>query len=182
MKIFAETERLILREIVLDDAEAMFEMDSDPEVFKHLGKSPVQSIQEVEDYILSIRKDYEAYGIGRWALTDKATGSFIGWSGLKFRTQTVNQYSGYHEVGYRLLRRFWGKGYATESARAAVDYGFEILRLESVFAMTNRENIASRNALLKTGLKITAEINFLGTPSYWFEITKEDWLSNRKTT
>ncbi|TKC05898.1 GNAT family N-acetyltransferase [Pedobacter frigoris] len=175
MKVFAETDRIILREIVMEDAPAMFEMDSDPEVHRYLGKNPVKTITQVEDYISFIRKQYIDYGIGRWAIVDKATSEFVGWGGLKYRTDTVIGHTGFYEVGYRLLRKFWGRGYATESARASVKYAFEELNLDAVYAMASVENAASRNALLKTGLKITAQLDHEGIPCDWFEITKGDW-------
>ncbi|WP_316788964.1 GNAT family N-acetyltransferase [Pedobacter frigoris] len=175
MKVFAETDRIILREIVMGDAPAMFEMDSDPEVHRYLGNNPVKTISEIEDAILFIRKQYTDFGIGRWAIVDKATGEFLGWGGLKYRTDTVIGHTGFYDVGYRLLRKFWGMGYATESAKASVKYAFEKLKLDSVYAMADVENAASRNALLKTGLKITAQLDHEGTPCDWFELSRAEW-------
>ena len=59
MKIFAETDRILLREIVMDDAVAIFEMDADPEVHRYLGNSPIESMDEAVSYILFVRKQYE---------------------------------------------------------------------------------------------------------------------------
>lgn len=175
MKVFAETDRIILREIVMEDALAMFDMDSDPEVHRYLGKNPVKTMSEIEEAILFIRKQYVDYGIGRWAIVDKTTGEFVGWGGLKYRTDTVIGHTGFHDVGYRLRRKFWGMGYATESAKASVKYAFEELKLDAVYAMADVENAASRNALLKTGLKITAQVDDEGNLCDWFEITREEW-------
>lgn len=175
MKIFAETDRIILREIVPEDAAAMFEMDSDPEVHVYLGKSPIQSIEQAIDNIRYIRQQYLDYGIGRWAIVDKKTNQFVGWGGLKFRTDEVNGHINFHDVGYRLLRRFWGQGFATESAKATLKYAFEELDLKAVYALANVENKASRNALLKSGLKITARIENVGILCDWFEIKQEEW-------
>lgn len=176
MTIFAETERIILREIVLEDAAAMFEMDADPEVHRYLGNTPIVSIDEAVANILFIRKQYEELGIGRWAIVDRESGEFVGWGGLKFRTDEVNGYTSYHDVGYRLLRKHWGKGYATESAKASVAYGFNEMDLNAIYAMANIENVGSINALQKTGLTITGHITHEGIPCHWFEIKKADWL------
>ena len=82
MQIFIETDRLILREITADDAPAMFDLDSDPEVHRYLGNHPVLHIREIETIITHIRRQYAENGIGRWAVVDKETGEFAGWSGL----------------------------------------------------------------------------------------------------
>ncbi|HKG06089.1 MAG TPA: GNAT family N-acetyltransferase [Pedobacter sp.] len=176
MKIFAETDRIILREIVLEDAADMFEMDSDPEVQKYLGKAPIKTIAEAVENIQFIRQQYIDYGIGRWVIVDKATNEFVGWSGMKYRTDLVNGHTGFYDVGYRLIRRFWGKGYATESAKASIRYAFGTLNLEAVYALAHFENTASRKALLKSGLKITGHVNHEGIACDWFELKKEDYL------
>lgn len=177
MKTYIETDRILLREIELEDAPAMYEMDSDPEVHIFLGKSPIQHIEEAIANIQFIRQQYIDYGIGRWAIVDKETKEFAGWGGLKFRTDLVNGHSNYYDIGYRLLRRFWGQGLATESAKATLKYAFGTLKLDAVYAMAHVENLGSRNALLKSGLKITAQIENEGIPCDWFEIKKEEWSS-----
>lgn len=172
MKNFVETDRIILREIVLADAEAMFEMDSDPEVLTYLGKSPIETIDQAIESIKFIRQQYLDFGIGRWAIEVKETKQFAGWSGLKFRPDELNGHSDFYEVGYRLLKRFWGKGLATESAKASVKYAFEKLNLDSVYATAEVGNGASRNALLKTGFNITGQCEINGNLCDWFEIKK----------
>ncbi|MBC8986742.1 GNAT family N-acetyltransferase [Pedobacter sp. N36a] len=78
MKIFVETDRIILREIILADAPLMFKMDSDPEVHKYLGNKPFKNISESEDNIRFIRDQYVSNGIGRWAVIDKENNEFVG--------------------------------------------------------------------------------------------------------
>ncbi|HMI03860.1 MAG TPA: GNAT family N-acetyltransferase [Pedobacter sp.] len=175
MKIYAETDRIIMREIVMEDAPAMFEMDSDPEVQRYLHKNPIQTIDQAVSSIKYIRQQYIDYGIGRWAIIDKKTNQFAGWGGLKFRTDEVNGYTNFHDVGYRLLRKFWGQGFATESAKATLKYAFEELGLKVVYALADIDNKASINALRKSGLKITARIEHEGILCEWFEILQEEW-------
>ncbi|WEK17449.1 MAG: GNAT family N-acetyltransferase [Candidatus Pedobacter colombiensis] len=175
MEVFAETDRIILRELVLEDAPYMFIMDADPEVHRYLGKKPIQTIREATDMILFIRKQYKDFGIGRWAIVDKVTNTFIGWSGLKFHPDTINSHTDFYEVGYRLSREFWGHGYGTESALASVKYAFEQLDLPAVYAMADCENQASRKVLLKVGLKITGQFTYDGEAHHWFELKKTDW-------
>ncbi len=153
MKIYTETKRLILREIVQTDLEAMFELDSDPEVHKYLGNKPVKSIEESQKYIDSLQQQYTERGIGRWAVINKETQEFMGWSGLKLNTEeSMNSYINYYDVGYRLMKPFWGKGYATESGKAAIQYAFETMKLKTVYGITEMGNQASHDALLKIGL------------------------------
>ena len=176
MKIHIETDRIILRELEVTDVQAMFELDSNPDVQKYLGNKPIHSLAEAEAQIQFIRQQYADLGIGRWAIIDKPTNKFVGWGGLKFRTDVVNNHTNYYDVGYRLIQRFWGQGYATESAKASVKYAFEVLNVPAVYAMAHRDNMASRNALQKTGLKITTQLEYEGELCDWFELSKEDWL------
>jgi ribosomal-protein-alanine N-acetyltransferase len=180
MKIFAETERLILREILLTDESAMFEMDSDPEVHTFLGNNPVKSREEMKKIIQSIRQQYSDYGIGRWAAIEKATGNFIGWSGLKFITESENNKVNFYDVGYRLAKKYWGKGYATESAKAALRYAFEEMNLEEVIGTAHVENKSSRNVLEKCGLTFVEKFYYKDIPCDWLKISNEEWQMKNK--
>ncbi len=95
MKVFAETDRFILREILITDIDGMFELDSDPEVHRYLGNSPVTDKEQIATVIKYIRQQYIDYGIGRWAIIDKDRNDFIGWAGLKFVTDLTNNHKNY---------------------------------------------------------------------------------------
>lgn len=179
MKIFAETDRLILRELLHTDAEDFFELDSDPAVHIYLGNNPIKSKEEAEDLIAKIRKQYIDYGIGRWAAIEKSSGKFIGWSGLKFINIPENGHVNFYDVGYRLIPRFWNKGYATESAMAAIKYGFEAIGMEEIIGTANVENKASRKALEKCGLQYVETFVMRGIDCDWLKITKEDYLNSK---
>jgi RimJ/RimL family protein N-acetyltransferase len=172
-----ETERLILREILPSDKEAMFEMDSDPEVHKFLGNNPLKSIREAEAVIAFIRQQYKDNGIGRWAVVEKSTGNFVGWSGLKLIKEHTNGYVNYYDLGYRLLRKYWGNGYATESAQAWLREGFTSLQQEKIYAITNTVNFNSKKVLEKSGLTCKEVFSFDDAPHYWFSIDKAQWLN-----
>ena len=119
----------ILREILTSDLEAMFKMDTNPMVYKYLGIKPVTTREEIEKYIQFIREQYRDRGIGRWAAIEKTSGDFIGWSGIKFNTgdeDALNGKQDFYDIGYRFIPRYWGKGYATESAKVALNYGFKV--------------------------------------------------------
>lgn len=169
MKIFLETERLILREITDNDKEGMFEMDSDPEVHKFLGNRPVKSIEESLASIQYIRQQYQERGIGRWALIIKDGNQFAGWCGLKYVTEPHERLINYYDLGYRLMRKHWGKGYATEGALASMDYAEKNLKLKEIFAYADINNTASNKILLKCGLKFKEECIHDGMQLNWYQ-------------
>ncbi|MBW7870241.1 MAG: GNAT family N-acetyltransferase [Flavobacteriia bacterium] len=175
MKIFAETERLILREILPSDADKMFELDSDPEVHRFLGNDPVKNINQITDAIQFIRQQYIDNGIGRWAIVSKSTDEFIGWAGLKFVTELTNHHKDYYDLGYRLIRKHWGNGYATEAAVASLKYAFEKIGTVEVFAMAETENINSINILKKSGFRWIEKFDLDGIEHLWFQIKKTDF-------
>lgn len=174
-----ETERLILRELLPTDDVGIFELDSDPLVHKYLGENPIQTIEQARETIASVRQQYIDNGIGRWAAIEKETGNFIGWSGLKFIKEYENNRINFYDVGYRLIPKYWGKGYATESAKAAIRYGFEQLQLTEIIGSANVENTRSRGALEKCGLTYVEQFYWKDIKCDWLQITKEEWLKQQ---
>ncbi|MES2589577.1 MAG: GNAT family N-acetyltransferase [Bacteroidota bacterium] len=122
-----ETERLYLRKIETSDDVAMFELDSNPEVCTYLGNKPVKDMEEIRSIIQMIHKQYEENGIGRWAVIEKASNNFIGWSGLKLVKEPINNQVNFYDLGYRFMPRYWNKGYASEAAKAWIDFAFNEL-------------------------------------------------------
>ena len=156
-----ETERLRLRELRKSDLEGMFKLDSNPNVHKYLGNKPIKTKTEAQKILDSVLQQYTERGIGRFAVIEKASGDFIGWSGLRFNTEyNMNGFTKYYDVGYRLIERFWGKGYATESGKASVDYAFNTMKLPELYATTEISNQASHYALLKIGLQYKTDFFF----------------------
>lgn len=172
MKIFAETERLILRELLSSDDEGVFELDSNKDVHKYLGNKPIKNIEEARNVIDFIRHQYIENGIGRWAVIEKETNNFIGWAGLKLIRDKINNHSNFYDLGYRLIPKYWGKGIATESAKALLDYGFEKLQLNIIYSMADTSNKASRNVLEKTGFKFVETFFLDGVEHDWLEAIK----------
>lgn len=176
MKIIMETERLIIREILPEDLEGFFEMDSNPKVHIYLGNNPLTNIEQSQKMIEKVRQRYVDDGISRWTMIEKATGDFIGWTGFTKMEETINNRTGYHDLGYRLVEKHWGKGYATESAIASLDYGFTKLNLENIYAVAAIGNTASINVLEKSGLKKGEIVEAWGHDHYWFQLNKKDWM------
>lgn len=161
MKFYIPTERIILREIRDEDLEGMFELDSNPNVHRYLGNKPIHSLDDAQKIIDSVKTQYLERGIGRWAMINKETNEFMGWSGIRLNTEyNMNGHTRYYDIGYRIIERFWGKGYATESGKAALDYAFQTMNLPEVFATTEINNAASHNALLKIGLDYIEDFYF----------------------
>lgn len=182
MRIYAETPRLILREILESDIDNFYELDSDPEVHKFLGNNPISSKEQVIPIIESVRQQYAEYGIGRWAIIEKSSGEFVGWSGLKYITEEINKHSNFHDVGYRLVRKHWNKGFATESAMAAIEYGFTKMKLEEIIGIAHEENVNSQNALQKCGLEYIENFETRGLQCTWNKITRQQWIHYHQET
>ncbi|MGO3182670.1 MAG: GNAT family N-acetyltransferase [Aequorivita sp.] len=176
MKIHIETNRLIIRELLKEDAPAMFEMDSDPDVHTFLGNKPISSLEEAKDYIEAIKLQYKENGIGRWAVVEKESGEFIGWSGFKFVTDIVNDKTDYYDLGYRFLKKHWGKGYASETAIASLNHGFTTLGFKEIVGIADVAHSASNAILKKVGLIKRDIFEYEGTLHNFYSLTKEEFI------
>ncbi len=154
MDLTLETKRLLLRPLELSDAKAFFTMDSNPNVHKYLWQKPTKEIEEIIKVIEYVRKQYTENKIGRFATILKETGEFIGWTGIKFVNDHVeNGNTNFYDYGYRLNEKFWNKGYATEASIAWLEYGFNQMKIEKMNAYTHAENGASNHILQKVGFQ-----------------------------
>ncbi len=171
MSIILETKRLILRELHPDDTEAFFELDADPLVHRYLGNRPLKTPDEALNIIQFVRKQYAENGIGRWAVVDKNSLQFLGWAGLKLLTEPINNHVNIHDFGYRIMRKHWGQGYATESAFASLKYGFEVLKLPIIYAAAHTANGASNHILTKVGFQLQETFLYEDIPCNWYELS-----------
>jgi RimJ/RimL family protein N-acetyltransferase len=127
-------------------AAGMYELNADPRVIQYTLNPPFKDIQEAADFIANYG-EYRKSGFGRWAVIKKETEEFIGWCGLKFNEEEMV------DLGYRFHQREWGKGYATESARAVLEYGFDEYGLKEIVARAQVKNLASIRVMEKTGME-----------------------------
>lgn len=142
-----ETERLLLRWFTLDDIEAFYELGSNPEIIRYVGNQPFASLEVAKDTLTAAPlKDYATHGYGRFACVWKQTGEVIGSCGPKFLPDT-----GDVDLGYRFLPNFWGRGLATESSLASIDYARHQLGLQRLVGWVHPENVASARVLRKLG-------------------------------
>ncbi|MES2838178.1 MAG: GNAT family N-acetyltransferase [Bacteroidota bacterium] len=175
MKIVPETERLILREIEFTDENDLFEMDSDPEVHLYIENNPVKSIVEIKKIIELLKKQYQENGIARWAVVLKNTNECIGWAGLKYFKTPLNNHNNFYELGYRFKKKHWGQGYATESSKEILDFGFKNFNIDKIFAITHPDNLNSKKVLSKLGFDYTETFDYDGDLTDWFELKKTNW-------
>ncbi len=175
MKPVIETDRLLLRELLPEDVEGIFELDADPVVQRYVGGKPLANRAEAANVIDMIRRQYIDNGIGRWAVLEKSTGSFTGWSGLKLIKDVINGHTNYLDLGYRFIPRYWGKGYATETAIAAIHYAFNAMQHNSIFAMADTDNTASNHVLTKVGLDRTGSFMYDHALHNWYELTIDNY-------
>jgi RimJ/RimL family protein N-acetyltransferase len=148
VKTIIETERLVLREITLDDKEELFKLHSNPAVQFYTGEPIVETIEEIEKAILGRINDYKKYGYGRWATFLKNDMQFVGWAGLAYLDEFDEI-----DLGYRFLPEYWGLGIATEVSRAILTYGFDFLKLSKIVAIAMKENKASIKVREKVGME-----------------------------
>lgn len=180
MKVVIETERLILRELEYTDDQDLFEMDSDPEVHLYIENNPVKSIDEIRTVIGMLKIQYKENGIARWAVVDKLTNECVGWSGLKYFNQPLNNHNNFYDLGYRFKKKHWGKGFATESSSAILDFGFRNFNVEKIFAITDPKNENSKKVLNKLGFEFQETFDYEGDPTDWFELKKVTWENKKQ--
>ncbi|MFG1950569.1 GNAT family N-acetyltransferase [Micromonospora sp. NPDC048830] len=150
--VLLETDRLRLRRFDPADADALVELDSDPEVMRFLtGGRPTPAEVVRAEVLPRLLRGYDRHpGLGRWAAVDRAGGEFLGWFALDAPTDGDGTQA---ELGYRLRRAAWGRGLATEGSLALVRYAFTTLGLRRVWAETMAVNAASRRVMEKAGLR-----------------------------
>lgn len=166
MKKIIKTDRLILRELNKKDSLNFYNLNSDPEVLKFTGDNPFSSISEAEKFLINY-SDYKKNGFGRWAVILKETNSFIGWCGLKLNEENLI------DIGFRFFRKEWGKGYATESAKACIEYGFNHLNINEIIGRTSKNNISSIKVLEKINMLFWKHDSFEGVEdAVYYKIKK----------
>jgi RimJ/RimL family protein N-acetyltransferase len=151
MKVFLETDRLVLRQFTRDDLDLVVELDGDAEVMRYINNGQPVDLAEVTENLEWWLRYYDRFaGYGFWAAIEKSTGRFLGW--FHFRP---GEGAGplEPELGYRLRRDAWGQGYASEGSRALIDKGFTEFGVERVNAETMAINTGSRRVMEKAGMR-----------------------------
>jgi ribosomal-protein-alanine N-acetyltransferase len=157
--IVVETERLILRHFHIFDVEAMNRVFGDAEVMR-FGPG-VQTTLWVQDWLRGCLENYyQKWGFGKWAVVEKSKRETIGYCGLSYLPDLLGQPE--IDIGYRLVRSVWGRGYATEAVLAVRDYSFNVPCLPRLIAMIDPQNVASIRVAEKAGMRYETEVMFEG--------------------
>lgn len=172
MKRIIETERLFLREFTIDDAQLLIDLNSNSNVTRYTGDGPVESVAKAKEILETIIFPQYPNKIGRWAVHLKSTNEFIGWCGLKF-IEELNE----TDLGYRFFEEHWGKGYATECAKACLAYGFNTLEMKEIVARAAIDNTNSVKVLEKVGMKFEKEAIEHGDKVYKYRLTAAQYRS-----
>lgn len=144
-----QTERLVLRQMTLADVNEVFDMRSNPEVMKYIGKPRAKSMDDAKDLIQRVTDGlYNQTGI-TWALSLKESPDLIGSLGL-WRTEPENNRA---EIGFTLRRQFHRKGYLSEAIKPVLAFGFERMQLNSIMGSADARNLASCRTMEKAGFK-----------------------------
>ncbi|RKS02157.1 MULTISPECIES: GNAT family N-acetyltransferase [unclassified Flavobacterium] len=154
MKTILETNRCYLRELTVIDAQHFYDLNTDQEVIKYTGDKAFTNVTEAKSFLENYSQ-YELYGYGRWAVIVKSNNEFIGWCGLKYSPDLDEV-----DLGFRFFRKYWNQGYATETAKACIDYGFHHLQLTKIVGRAMELNVASVKVLEKTGMTFVGKFNF----------------------
>lgn len=159
MHIVLRTPRLTIRQFTEDDVDNLFDLNSDPEVMRYIGRAVTREAlrDEIIPFHLGV---YQRLGrLGTWAAESADDGEFLGW--FHFRPGPDGNITNI-DLGYRLRRSAWNKGYATEGSRALINMGFTDLGVRRVFGHTMTVNTASRRVMEKCGLTLVQTAPYEG--------------------
>jgi RimJ/RimL family protein N-acetyltransferase len=173
-EIQLETERLVLRWFREDDFDQFCKISSDAEVMRFLGDGRSMTEMEVWRQMATIMGHWYFRGYGIWAVEEKETGQLVGRIGLVFPAG----WPGF-ELGWTLRRESWGKGYATEGARRALEYAFTEIGRDHVISCIAPENVASERVAERLGEKIEGRTELLGRDVIIYGIGREEWRRNQ---
>jgi ribosomal-protein-alanine N-acetyltransferase len=165
-----ETERLILRSFGEDDVATFFELSQDPDVVRYVGDRRVPTLQEAWRGVAGWLGHWALRGYGQWAIEERGSGRLIGRAGIINPAEWPGP-----EVGYLLGRAWWGHGYATEAARAAMDWGFREIGFDELISLIDPANAASIAVATRLGETLRDEIDLWGYRLRRYAITREAW-------
>ncbi len=153
-KYIFESSRLGFRMWKESDREVFAKMNANKEVMRYFPKT--LNSKEIDDFLNRVQEHFNEYGYGLWAVEIKDTKEFIGFIGFLNATFEA-EFTPCTEIGWRLNNKYWNNGYATEGAKACLEYGFNNLNLNSIYSFTAEINQPSENVMRKIGLKKIGE-------------------------
>ena len=173
-----ETERLLLRMYRAGELETVYRLTTDPEVTAFFPPPPgfVTTREDVLSSLPRRRQKWETQGFGQLGVFEKRSENLIGYCGLQYLDRTPEI-----EIYYGFFKQSWGKGLATEAAKAFVRFGFESLKLEKIVAVAQPKNFASQKVLLKTGFRRESRLRrFYKADLNYFSLLRADYQSDAR--
>jgi RimJ/RimL family protein N-acetyltransferase len=155
------TERLELRRFSSDDAAGFFRLNEDPEVIRYTGDSAFADENSARKFILNY-SHYSHHGYGRWSVYNKLSGQYVGFCGLKYSPEKNEV-----DLGFRILRKYWGKGFATEAGIESLRLGFQRYGFKKIVGRAMEANLASHRVLEK--LKMSRVNRFDEEGQIWIQ-------------
>ncbi len=175
MNLELESARLWLRPFKKSDATGLYQMNTDHEVLKYTGDSPLGSIQDaqqyIDDYVNNPAGQIKKYKMGRLACIDKESQEFVGFCGIK--THEASQLT---DIGYRFLKKHWGKGYATEACAVILKFAFVTHNKQEIVAHVHEHNIGSQRVVEKLGFDLSHRFLWDGLlPGRYYKMNRETY-------
>jgi len=167
-----ETERLRLRMLRDSDLEDLAALFADPDVMRYVGTGQPADSVEAQKALTSIVAHWNRHGFGRWAIEDKNTKEFVGYGGLRSLYGTP-------EVVYHFARRHWGKGLATEMARASLNFGFNVKGFDRIVAIAKPANTASIHVMEKIGMHFEKQTSYYNIEVVEYAISSEEFKAQK---
>ncbi|HET7520305.1 MAG TPA: GNAT family N-acetyltransferase [Candidatus Limnocylindria bacterium] len=168
------TERLSLRGFTEDDVQPLHRLMQDPDVMRYVGDRRVPELQETWRAVAGWLGHWMLRGYGQWAVVERASGEVIGRAGIINPVDWPGP-----EVGYLLGRAWWGRGYATEAASAARDWGFITHGFEELLSVIDPANARSIRVAERLGETLRGETQLFGYRVLLYGISRQDWNARR---
>lgn len=169
------TDRLLLRPFVEDDVEPYFALMQDPDVVRYIGDRRVPTLQETWRSVAALIGHWVLRGYGQWAIVERASDELVGRSGIINPIDWPGP-----EVGYMLGKRWWGRGYATEAAAAAMSWGFTTIGFDRLISLIDPANGASIAVATRLGETPAGETELWGNRVLVYGIDRADWLARQQ--
>ena len=170
-----ETERLTLRAFGEDDVIAIHELLQDPDVVRYVGDRRVPTLQETWRSVAGWLGHWALRGYGQWAIEERTSGHLIGRAGIINPAEWPGA-----EVGYLLGRAWWGRGFATEAAAAAMDWGFEEIGVDDLLSLIDPANQASIAVVTRLGESLRGDTDLWGHRVLVYGISRDEWAVGRQ--
>ena len=174
MSILLESERLYIKNPEAADFDNLSQIQTDPIVMKYIRSGRPYTPEEVNESLGKSIAHFQKYGYGFGTTFTKEDNKLVGWAGLIHLDYDDTQPE--HEIGCILAKEVWGQGYGTELARAMVEWGFQNINIDKIFASIHPNHIVSQRTSEKIGMKFLKMGNYWGGEAKLFVLNKSNYL------